>query len=329
MNQTAGLFLVVFVLAALVAGVRQCARPLADEGATRPMLAYNAEIERFSQVDPALVLYREVAPVIPVGLEALTAVAVGEDGRIYAGGGSQVVVLSAAGERLHRFSVDGTVTALAPDGTHTLYVAVGATVLVYETGGLYRGALEGLPEDAHVTALAVLADGVFVADAQARAIHRFTPDREGMRTFDGRLPGDAASGFLVPSPYFDILPGQGGTLWVVNPGRHRLEEYNGMGERIATWPDRPGMAIEAFSGCCNPTHVARLSDGTMVTAEKGLPRVKVYSRRGQFRGVVATPEQFDERNAGYALAVDARDRILVADPVRRQIRVFEAREEDR
>jgi len=38
--------------------------------------------------------------------------------------------------------------------------------------------------------------------------------------------------------------------------------------------------------------LARLGDGSIVTSEKGLSRVKVYSRRGAFIGVVAPPTAF-------------------------------------
>ena len=33
-------------------------------------------------------------------------------------------------------------------------------------------------------------------------------------------------GFIIPSPYFDLLIGIYGKLWVVNPGLHSFENYD-------------------------------------------------------------------------------------------------------
>jgi hypothetical protein len=82
------------------------------------------------------------------------------------------------------------------------------------------------------------------------------------------------------------------------------------------------MDIEGFCGCCNPTHFAFLPDGSFVTSEKGIPRVKVYDRLGRLAAVVAGPDRFREGVQGLDLAVDQTERILVLDPARRAVRVF-------
>ena len=55
-----------------------------------------------------------------------------------------------------------------------------------------------------------------------------------------------------------------------------------------------------------------LPDGRFVTAEKGIPRIKVYSPRGEFECVVAGPKQMKAVAAD--LAADRRGRILALDP---------------
>ena len=82
------------------------------------------------------------------------------------------------------------------------------------------------------------------------------------------------------------------------------------------------MAIDGFCGCCNPSNVAFLSDGSVVTSEKGIERIKMYSPEGDFKCVVATPASCNEGTKGLDLVVDAEDRILVLDPERRQVRIF-------
>lgn len=118
--------------------------------------------------------------------------------------------------------------------------------------------------------------------------------------------------------------GRQGELWAVNTGRHALEAYNSKGEQISTW-ERTSMSIEGFSGCCNPSSIAMLSDGSFVTAEKGLERVKIHLPSGDFKSVVAAPELFEEGTVGIDLAVDSNDRILVLDPAKKMVRIFESK----
>ena len=88
------------------------------------------------------------------------------------------------------------------------------------------------------------------------------------------------------------------------------------------------MTVDGFSGCCNPSHAAVLQDGSFVTAEKGLVRVKIHNRAGEFVCLVAAPDQFDKGTVGLDLAVDSNGRIHVLDPKRKQVRIFEKMEDD-
>ena len=72
--------------------------------------------------------------------------------------------------------------------------------------------------------------------------------------------------------------------------------------------------------------MAILSDGSFVTSEKGIPRVKVYDQTGQFKTVVAGPEAFADGTIGLDLAVDDNDRIYVLDPKKKAVRVFVKKE---
>ncbi len=290
---------------------------------TAKISTYEAQLEALHAVDEALILYRETRFLVPPGLNALTAIAVDAADRIYAGGGRKLVVLTSQGDEVRRIDLDGDVSCLAVDADNRIYVGLGAAVQVYDADGERSGAFSGLGTNAIITALVATEEDIFVADAQSRAVLRFDPAGTLKQTIDGKLGLPDDLGFVIPSPFFDLALGQGGTLWIVNPGLHRLEEYNFRGERIGFWQQNPGMGVESFCGCCNPAHVAQLRNGTIVTSEKGLQRVKVYTRRGQFIGVVAAPKQFGNQDSGLDLAVDSNDRILVADPANVQIRIFE------
>ena len=74
--------------------------------------------------------------------------------------------------------------------------------------------------------------------------------------------------------------------------------------------------------CCNPSHMAILSDGSFVTCEKGIERIKIHTQNGDYKCVVAAPDSFDKDTVGLDVAVDGNDRIFVLDPVRAVVRVF-------
>jgi hypothetical protein len=136
---------------------------------------------------------------------------------------------------------------------------------------------------------------------------------------DGRLKGREDAGFVVPGPWFSVAA-SADELWVVNPGRQRVERYT-EGLRTNTW-GIASMEAEGFCGCCNPTHLVLLPGGGFVTSEKGIPRVKVYDTHGKLRSMVAGADAFEEGTTGLALAAAPHGRILVLDPVRGQVRSF-------
>ena len=86
------------------------------------------------------------------------------------------------------------------------------------------------------------------------------------------------------------------------------------------------MEIDGFCGCCNPTHMVIMDNGSFVTSEKGLPRVKIIAPTGELRAVVAGPRQLAEDTVGLDLAIDTDGRILVLDPAARLVRVFVEKE---
>jgi sugar lactone lactonase YvrE len=173
---------------------------------------------------------------------------------------------------------------------------------------------------------------VFVADAGNRIIWRYdhsgnVKGRIGEKNAERRIPG-----FIVPSPFFDVKVARDGLLRVTNTGRHQVELYTPEGDLELSW-GRPGAAIENFCGCCNPIATAPHKDGRLVTLEKGIPRVKVYTAKGVFESVVAGPESFAENAkvcgpndctlGGLVAAVDAKGRIYILDLVVGNIRVME------
>ena len=67
-------------------------------------------------------------------------------------------------------------------------------------------------------------------------------------------------GFIVPSPFLDVMIHRDGLLRVNNPGRHRVEAYTFDGDLEGAW-GKPTAAIEGFCGCCNPIAIAAWPTG--------------------------------------------------------------------
>ena len=72
-----------------------------------------------------------------------------------------------------------------------------------------------------------------------------------------------------------------------------------------------------------------MKNGHFVTAEKGIPRVKVYDADGNFVAVVAGPDELlespisdQDRTIAFDVAVDSRNRVLVLDRISSSIRIF-------
>jgi hypothetical protein len=254
-------------------------------------------------------------------------------------------LIIAAGRNITRHSSDGTLISefslskdarcLASGLDGLIYAGLRDHLEIYDRKGTRLATWTAPGPKAYFTGIAVAGPDVFVADAGSRIVLRY--DREGV--IKGRIgekkKEEKNSGFVVPSPFFDVETAPDGLLRVTNPGRHCVEAFTYDGDLEFSW-GRGGAAIENFCGCCNPINCAMMRDGGAVTFEKGIPRVKVYSPEGIFKSVVAGPESFAENAkvcgpndctlGGLDGVVDANGRIYILDFVAANVRVMERNE---
>ena len=230
-----------------------------------------------------------------------------------------ILVFEPTGERLGRIELEEPARCLAVGQAGLLYLGLTDHVQVYTDTGHRQAIWAGLGNEALITSIAAAGDEIFVADAGNRMIMRF--DSGGKLL--GYIEGDGSDGpaLLIPSPYFDLLNAPEGTLWVVNPGYHRVQSYTIDGAYLGSW-GYSSPEIEGFCGCCNPTHIALTPEGSFLTSEKGIPRVKEYDSTGTLKAVVAGPDRFAEGTAGLDLAADSRGRVIILDPVYKAVRIF-------
>lgn len=268
--------------------------------------------EKWSGIDPSLIVAKELDP-IDLEAESPASIAVGSDDAIYVGAESRVIVFGPSGEKRSALPVSGRVECLDIDSAGQIYAGIENHIEVYRPGGEFVEAWEAPEEDSLITSIAVTEDRVYVSDGANGFLVGY--DKLGREL--GRSGGLVR--FSVPG--FDLDAAPDGGIWVVNPGRRELRKYNADLEQVGAW-QRISRHVSGFSGCCNPTDIALMSDGSIVTAEKNIVRVKVVSPEGELRGVIAGPDSFDEETARLDIAVDSNGRVLALDKIRRQVRVF-------
>jgi hypothetical protein len=300
----------------------------ADKSKETNPFAY--DVSRFVTTDPKLIRY-EQKRAFAAPHPSPRAIAFGPNGNLFIGAGKFVSELKPDGTRVSEFAIaeEARCLTVADDA---LYVGSREQIDVFNLKGQRQATWEKPAPKSYLTSIAAGANDLFVADAGQRLILRYDRSgklvsRIGERNKERNIPG-----FIVPSPFFAVKLAKDGLLRVTNPGRHRVEVYTADGDFEQSW-GRAGAAIEHFCGCCNPTNLALLADGCVVTFEKGIPRVKVHGADGAFESVVAGAESFTENAkvcgpndctlGGLDGVTDAEGRIYILDFVASNVRVME------
>ena len=270
------------------------------------------DLSAAAAIPPALLTYR-LALSIPVGLREPRGIASIQDGGVYVCGDQELVLLGRGGEVRGRWELGGEPTCVTASGGRA-YVGVRDHLEVVEPAGELT-VWPDLGSQAIVTSVAAVGDAVFVADAGNRMLLRFSSA--------GALAGAVARDFTVPSPFFDVAGAPDGSIYAADPGAQRVRHYSASGKLLGAW-GTSSLKAEGFAGCCNPAHIAVLPCGALVTAEKGLPRVKVYEPDGRLTAVVAAPADFRATESGLDLATRKANggEILVLVPLERVVRVY-------
>ena len=288
------------------------------------------DVGRLRKTDPKLIQYEQVGEFRSPYPEPHR-IAAGPEGRFYIAAGNYVSVVDGGGARLSEIALPGSARCVAVAADGTVYAGVRDHVEVFDSKGQRLAAWESLGKKAWLSGLAVGEKDVFAADSGNRVVLRYDRSgklvgRIGEKNKERNVPG-----LVLPSPYLDVKLGPDGLLRLNNTGRHRVEAYTADGDLEFFW-GKPAMGIDGFCGCCNPVGLALLPDGRCVTSEKGLPRVKIYSREGAFECVVAGTESFSENwqkcspsdctTGGLDAAVGADGRIYILDVVESNVRIM-------
>lgn len=282
---------------------------------------FQYDIREFRKVDEELIHYKE-SKNFKIGFEEPAGITIANE-KIYLVGDKKLKVIDIAGKLISEIELLDEPHTVECSGDK-IYIAFEKQIQVFDETGKLQNEWKLTEDNAYITALAVFEGNVFVADAGTRKIIRFTEEGEKLNEFEGKTSEDVLHGFIVPSPYFDIDVNEDGELWVVNPGIHSFENYTFEGNLRTYWK-KTSMKTDGFSGCCNPAHYTFLPDGSFVTSEKGMVRIKIHKPSGEFSGVVAAPNKFKNEVDGEApdVAVDTLGNIYALDFDKKILRVFE------
>jgi len=282
---------------------------------------YEYDLKKFKQVDSNLICYNESFQIKPM-VSKLLGISIDKNDNIFITSQNLVIRYNANRDSVFSFKVEGDAGCIAAGKNDKLYLGFKKHLEIWDSKGKMLMKWEDIPGVPYITSIAVDDSSVFVADAGNKVVHHFNFKGKLINEIGKKDVKKGIPGLFIPSPYFDVLLGKNDELWAINTGRHSFESYTKEGELITTF-NKTSMSVDGFSGCCNPTNVAMLSDGSFVTSEKGIERVKIHQSNGDFKCVVAASNQFIEGTTGLDLAVDSKDRIYILDPEKGMVRLFE------
>ena len=280
---------------------------------------YALEVDQYREVDEKLISHEEtrnfsLGPLAPAGIDYL-------HDTLYIAGGSSLALISRDGSSARQFGILPGPTCIKVT-EQACYIGYNQFVAKYSLSGQLLQQWPDLGERTVITSIAVKGNRIYVADAGNRRVVIFSPEGVILGEFEGKAESDEGHGFIVPSANFDLVVDVYGELWVVNPGKHAIENYSDDGRLRGFW-ENASFDIDGFLGCCNPARIGAMPDGSFITSEKGLVRIKIYEQSGKLRSVVAPPSLFKDDGKAPDICTDEEGVIYALDFDKNMVRIFE------
>ena len=256
-----------------------------------------------------------------------TAICGGDKDHVYALSGKTVTMYDSKGASVKTWTLPETIkaTAIAVDANGVMFVggqtAEGMAVVKLKTDD--TAAVEATWKvPGGMTNLKAGKDGVFVSDYAARCI-RMLDAKTGklVRTIGQDKSGKPNGMFATCCGILDFAIDKNNRLVVGNLGQHRVTICSSTGAVASAW-GASGEKPADFCGCCNPVSVAVTADGKVITAEKTIPRVKVYGAGGRPLLAMSAAGQFPPSCGKLPVVTDAEGTIYALDFSTGKIKVF-------
>ncbi len=226
----------------------------------------------------------KVTDEIKISEGSLKAVTVASSGNIYIGGDSFVSCYDKDLKLIWNLKTPSGITSLSISGDSIFASTVELVLVINNKGEIIN---EWGPFESNSIITSVSSNGSYVAFADAGNKTVFILDKGGeVKKMIGRNDGQ----FVLPSAYFDVALTAGDSFFVANTGHRRIETRTIDGG-LTSYFGEPGIAPEAFCGCCNPAHFVVIPGG-FITAEKGINRIKILNAKGEFVEFVSASNDF-------------------------------------
>ena len=280
---------------------------------------YEYSVDEYKSVDSSLIHYRETRN-ISMGDHHPSGFCIFND-EIYITGENFLQLIRPDGVQILFQNLADTGRCIKANEDY-IFIGFRDHIARFDRSGNLIDTWPGAGEKTILTSLAIKGDHLYAADAGNRRVLRYDLNGDLLSEFEGKSNDETGHGFIIPSANFDMAVNSFDELWVVNPGLHSLENYTDEGNMRGFWK-KTSMGVDGFSGCCNPAHIAVLNDGSFVTSEKGMVRIKVHDASGELISVVAPPSKFKEEGKAPDVAVDSQGKIYALDFDKNRIRIFE------
>jgi hypothetical protein len=241
------------------------------------------------QIDSSLVGYTRIK-IIETGLKDLSGIALDENQTIFVCGNRLAAVFDSTGRRTNRFGIDTAASCIALNG-NDIYLGMGPRIAHYKSFGKRISQWRSSNPSGFITSIAIDGNNVYAADAISKRILKYTTEGRFVQEIGRKDSLTNSPGFIIPSMYFDIAFGAFNDLWVVNPGKLSIVNFTTSGHMQSSW-GKASSVNDGFMGCCNPAHMAILPDGSFVTYEKGIDKIKVFDPTGSFLCLVGGAGSF-------------------------------------
>ncbi len=182
-------------------------------------------------------------------------------------------------------SLDEPIFALA-ENKGIIYAAAREEILLFDSQGELIEKWGPYDDNVLITGLSANEEYVAIADAGNKLV--FITDKYGALMSIIGYPGNQ---LIIPSAYFDVHLTDDNMVLLANTGKRSIE-FRSIDGEIIKEIGQEGDELENFCGCCNPAHFDLLPDGNIVTAEKGINRLKIISPDGKLVEPIAQPAHF-------------------------------------
>ncbi len=251
------------------------------------------------------------------------------------GGKPNIVVFSPAGKEVTKFEISGYANSCCADDKGNIYVGTYPTkttkskVYKYSAKGKLIKEWNELDSGSKTlqstTGMNTYKGHIYVADTRMGCLHKFTLDGKYVTNVGKMREGKSRGEFSTCCGILDFGINQTtGDIFVGNLGRHQVSYTKNDGKSFRTFGKR-GSRIDEFCGCCNPVNMALTQNGYIVTAEKTIPRIKIYDQKGNKMIAVMGQDVFDKSCGNLDIAVDSKCNIYAVNSKAKCVVKFSAK----